>query len=109
MLKISIANDFSVTPGPRLKKEGSFSGEAFRESILVPRINEALHSNEKLEINLDGTAGYGTSFLEEAFGGLIRKGHFLYSSISNLIIIITDEEPYLKEDITHYMSHAEPN
>lgn len=71
---ISVLNDFSRYPGPRYRDDGPFSGEQFREEIIEPRLKEALASGQRLKIILDGVAGYGSSFLEEAFGGLIRRG-----------------------------------
>lgn len=69
MLQINVAKDFSRTPGGRVRSTGPASGEAFRELLL-----RKLRSNpqEVLEVELDGAEGYGSSFLEEAFGGLIR-------------------------------------
>ena len=34
---------------------------------------EAIENGEELIVNLDGGYGYGSSFLEESFGGLVRK------------------------------------
>ncbi len=70
MVKIAIATDFSKFPGGRYRVNGKFSGEEFRDDHLLP----ALNSSENVHILLDGTAGYGSSFLEEAFGGTIRAG-----------------------------------
>lgn len=70
MRTISIAKDFSVYPGGRTPIDGPFSGEEFRENILIPIFN----SNEEVIIDFDGVRGYGSSFLEEAFGGLVRSG-----------------------------------
>jgi len=66
---ISIAKDFSTTPAGRHAKFHPASGEAFRDSILLPALRQGV-----VTVDLDGTAGYGSSFLEEAFGGLIRNG-----------------------------------
>lgn len=68
---ISIATDFSKSPAGRYVSDGPAPGEAFREQWLLPALRDA----EKVTVDLDGTAGYGSSFLEEAFGGLVRKGH----------------------------------
>ncbi len=67
---IEIARDFSRTPAGRYFSDGPASGERFREEFLIP----VLKTSEHVEIKLDGAAGYPSSFLEEAFGGLIRKG-----------------------------------
>jgi hypothetical protein len=69
-LEISIAKQFSETPGGRHVKDSATSGERFREEILAPALQEA----EVIVVDLDGTLGYGSSFLEEAFGGLVRQG-----------------------------------
>ena len=64
----SIAKDFSPHPGPRLAKQGSHSGESLRRKLL--RVLDT--SNATVVVDLDGTKGIGSSFLDEAFGGLIR-------------------------------------
>lgn len=67
---ISVARDFSRAPAGRYASDGPFPGESFRDGHLIP----ALREYDDVTVDLDGTAGYGSSFLEEAFGGLIRKG-----------------------------------
>src|SRR5690625_5264052 len=67
---ISVAKQFSRTPAGRYKTDGPKSGEAFRETHLIP----SLTTNDNVTVELDGALGYGSSFLEEAFGGLVRKG-----------------------------------
>jgi hypothetical protein len=76
---LSIAKDFSAFPAGRERKDGPYSGERFREEILMPR----LESSESLEIDLDGTMGYGSSFLEEAFGGLVRYHNMRYENLKD--------------------------
>ena len=70
-VNISIARDFSPSPAGRYESDGPFPGSLFLEKILLP----AVRANDKVEINMDGTDGYGSSFLEEAFGGLVRAGY----------------------------------
>lgn len=67
---IQIAKDFSRFPGGRFRTDGPHSGEAFREQFLVP----ALRESDNVTVVLDGVAGLPASFLEEAFGGLVRTG-----------------------------------
>ncbi|MGI6854354.1 STAS-like domain-containing protein [Mesorhizobium sp. 1B3] len=71
---ISIARDYTTYPGPRYAADGPFSGETFRDTILARALQEAITSGGVVTVVLDDVAGYGSSFLEEAFGGLIRKG-----------------------------------
>ena len=72
-MNIKISIDFSTTPGGRFIHEGEYSGEKFRIELLSPQYKEALEKGEKLIIDFDGCYGYATSFLEEAFGGLVRE------------------------------------
>ncbi len=101
---LSIAKEFSRTPGSRYRTESTFSGEEFRETCLKPRFLQAVEKGTKLTVVLDGTSGYATSFLEEAFGGLARE----YGSEKALkhIDIISTEEKYLKDDIVEYITKA---
>lgn len=71
MRTINIATQFSRYPAGRYVADGPFSGERFRDKWLIP----ALESQEEVTIEFDGARGYGSSFLEEAFGGLVRKGY----------------------------------
>lgn len=105
-IKISVLQDFSPTPGPRYIHEGKFSGELFRKEILYPKVSEALEGNIPFEVNLDGTAGYGTSFLEESFGGLIRIHELPFKKIKDLMILISKEEDYLIDDVNEYLNDA---
>lgn len=74
-IKLHIATEFSETPGGRLKKDGPFSGEEFL-ILLRCRFQEALQNKVKLQIYLDGVAGYGIGFLDTAFGGLTEEFGF---------------------------------
>jgi len=105
-IRVSIATDFSLTPGPRYRIEGDFSGQEFRETILKEAMENAIIGNRKLVMNLDGTAGYGTSFLEEAFGGLIREDNLSFDLINKCLEIISEEEPFLIDDVKEYLQSA---
>ena len=66
---ISIARDFSPHPAGRYRSDGPFSGEKFRDDFLYPALLGSAH----VEVDMDGALGYGSSFLDEAFAGLVRK------------------------------------
>ena len=70
MTTIKVSRDFSSTPGGRVRAMGPDSGEAFRDYLLKELRRKP---TEIIEVILDGAEGYGSSFLEEAFGGLIRN------------------------------------
>jgi hypothetical protein len=91
MNKLRIA-DYASSPGGRFISDGDFSGEWFRDQILAPALLAVKDKSEKLEVELDGTSGYGSSFLEEAFGGLVRKG-IADAGTLNRILLITAISP----------------
>ena len=105
-MKINICKEYTDTPGGRYKEQGDFSGEDFRETMLKPKYLESIEKNEKLQIDLDGGYGYGSSFLEEAFGGLIRNLNDNYKQALEIIQIKSDDEPKLIEDIKRYIEEA---
>jgi hypothetical protein len=105
MRTVSIAREFSVTPGGRFNRDGPFSGEAFRARFLEPAVDRG----EELVVDLDGVAGLPSSFLEEAFGGLMRtrKG-LLPEQLFKLIAVRASEpdlQPYLTQ-IRRYVTEA---
>ncbi|WP_237173013.1 STAS-like domain-containing protein [Paracandidimonas lactea] len=79
---INIARDFSPFAAGRYRTDGPWSGEKFLQEVLLP----ALGSFDKVSVNLDGTLGLGSSFLEEAFGGLVRSGYRLNVLRERLIV-----------------------
>lgn len=88
MTKLRIA-DFSEVPAGRFRTDGPFSGQRFREEVLLP----ILQQPGQVEVRIDGTAGYGSSFLEEAFGGLVRSG-FTPAQLRQRLVIRTDDPSF---------------
>lgn len=87
---IKVAIDFSRVPAGRYRDDGPASGEAFREDLL----RGALAGSDSVNVILDGAAGYGSSFLEEAFGGLVRKGYFTADDLSRRLKITAEGQGY---------------
>lgn len=92
-MDIKIASEFSEFPAGRTKEDGPNSGEKFREDFLVPALkNEGSH----LTVDLDDTMGYGSSFLEEAFGGLVRAHHLNLEKLKKSLSIKDSRKIYEK-------------
>lgn len=100
---IDIANEFSKVPAGRFLADGPFSGEAFREAHLRP----ALQASGEVVVLLDGGKGYGSSFLEEAFGGLARRGYFSYDEL-RLKLRLISADPTLIAEVWSYIERATP-
>jgi len=99
MKSINIAKEFTRYPAGRFRSDGPYSGQRFREDLLVP----ALRETDVVEVELDGVAGYGSSFLDEAFGGLIRA-HVLSSGDAHKRIKLHASDESLVNEILSYMS-----
>ncbi len=104
MIRIIISKDFSDTPGGRYIDEGEFSGEKFRKEILRPKYEEAIEKNEKLFIDFDNCYGFASSFLEEAFGGLVRDTKS--TRIKDILEIKSEDRKDLGEWIYKYIDKA---
>lgn len=104
-MKIDIAREFSASTGGRYIEESDFSGELFRKELLGKRYEEAVEKNELLEIDFDGSYGYSPSFLEEAFGGLVReRGEY---GIFEKLKLKSDDNASLIDDVKKYITEAE--
>ena len=101
MIMVSIAKDFTRFPSGRYKKNGETSGESFREKFLEP----AIRSGQKITVDFDGTVGYGSSFLEEAFGGVVRH---LKMPAAQVLALLTfqSSDPSIKDEVVEYILDA---
>ena len=99
--KISIAKQFSPTPAGRYTADGPFPGEKFREDVLMPALKK---TDQTVTVDLDGTAGFGSSFLEEAFGGLVRRGY--PAAVLHARLNILSSHPSYIARVWSYIDHA---
>lgn len=97
---INIAREFSRYPAGRFCDDGDFSGERFRKEWLEPILRE----RSRAVIELDGARGYGSSFLEEAFGGLVRVG--FDAATVKASFEFRSEDPSLAIEILDYIENG---
>lgn len=102
---IKIAKDFSKAPGARYREDGSHSGEQFYEDLLSNAFRGALANNQLLTIDLDGTYGFATSFLSEAFSRLSKE--FGKEIVLKQLKLVSLEEPYLIDEIKDYICESQ--
>lgn len=100
-MKTLYIKDFSKYPGPRYESLGENSGERFRDSFLIPAIVE----NDEICVDFDGVFGYGSSFLEEAFGGLVRKG-ISRNKIESLKKNLKSQDESIVNEVISYINDA---
>lgn len=89
-MRISIANDFSGVPWGRYPTDGDDCGQNFREKLLAP----ALKREDEVIVDLDGVEGLGSSFLDEAFAGLVRQGHVTEQELGSKLKIVTTQPEF---------------
>ena len=89
--------DFTEYPALRYYKLSDDSGEAFYHEKLNNAFKSSYEKGEKLTVDLDNTAGYPPSFIDEAFGNLVYD--FGQNVILEFLIIKSDEEPDLIEEL----------
>ena len=101
---IKIARQFSKEPAGRYTRDGPNSGERFRDEILIP----AFERSNSVTVDLDGTEGYGSSFLEEAFGGLVRLRGYTADELRKVLKLVSEEDESLPIEIWDYIDSAKP-
>ncbi len=91
MSTLRIADSFSMYPGLRHCDVSDDSGEEFYHKLLNARFAEVLENKGVLDVDLDGTAGYAPSFLDEAFGNLVFD--FTLETVRKHLKVKSEEEP----------------
>lgn len=105
MIKMS---DFSTYPSGREDEDGAYNGTKFRETVLRPAIETAKQNGQIVCVSLENVLSFGSSFLEEAFGGLIRKKIVDKNFLKNHLRIEPGKPAYerYKDAIFQYIDNA---
>lgn len=105
-MKYDLGKEFHVYP------MGRPLGEQFRQEVLVPKLRQIqlLGDKDNLEISFDACRSFGSSFLEEAFGGLVRKGFFSKDFLLQRLDISakSKEKIFFVEMTKSYIKNAQP-
>jgi len=101
---IKISRDFSSMPGARYRTDGPASGQAFLEEHLLPAfLRRSLHDYH-VTVDLDDCEGFSSGFLEEAFGGLVRR--LDRATVEDGLQFISTEDPSLEQEIRTFIREA---
>lgn len=101
MVVVNIAKDFTRYPSGRYSKNGNSSGEELRRRFL----EQPLLQGEVVRVEFDGTIGYGSSFLEEAFGGVVRSTGKSAEYILNHLELHSMDDSII-EEVRQYIEDA---
>jgi hypothetical protein len=106
--KMIAISDYSTSPAGRTPADGPFNGQRFRDAVLVPALQEAIKQNATVVVDMDGAFSYSSSFLEEAFGGLVRTGLFSVAEIKNHLELRANDPIYASfvSDAKKYLADA---
>jgi hypothetical protein len=88
-----VAEQFSRFPGGRLRSHGPYSGEEFRDDVLIPLFERC----EKLTIDLTDAITYGASFLDESFGELGKR--YGLDVVKAKLTLVANDDPMLVASI----------
>ena len=103
-MKINLGQQFGRYPAGRYLADGPYSGQRFREEFLIPALEGP---DDEIEITLSDARGLKSSFLEEAFGGLVRLGYLPNDLIRRFRFISRD--PSLAVEIHEYIRAQDKN
>lgn len=109
-IHISIS-DFSSYPVGRFPKDGPYNGQTFRDTILIPNVRTAIDERKRLVVSLKDVWSLGSSFLEEAFGGLIRVHKIDKNALLSILEIDegVPENKIYSSAIFRHIQNAQPN
>ncbi|MEL3899382.1 DUF4325 domain-containing protein [Treponema phagedenis] len=99
-LKIAECGNGYQYQGPRFDDLGPDSGEEFRDEYLIPWLKNNNNASE-LCVDFEGTVLFTPSFLEESFGGAIRKGFEIVRKIQ-----FKNIPPDVKQQLAKYINKA---
>ena len=105
---INIAEDYTRHPNGRYIEDGKGNGTGFRKEFLRPAMENKNVS--AVNVVLDGAKGYPSSFLEEAFGGLVREEGFSARDVLRKFVFVANKPGYARyiDLIKEYIQQAEP-
>jgi len=103
---IDIPRDFSKYPMGRTDDDGPDNGQRFFREFLLPNVRSGKH----VFVYLDGTRAIGSSFLDEAFGALIRELKMSPKDALSAVTIVAKKPAYAlyKEMAEQFIREAKP-
>jgi hypothetical protein len=100
-IRYDFAKEYSPYPGGRFIKLGDFSGEEFREKVLVP----VFEAGDRIVIDASGVkTSFSPSFLDEAFGEVAKR--YTLKKFFETVKVFSTENELLEEKVKHYAEGA---
>lgn len=102
IVRIDVARDFSTDPFGRYPTHGPDSGQRFRTDFL----ERPLRNGDHVLVDIDGVTGLSSSFLDEAFAGLVRQGIVPADRFFEFVTIKSERDPSYIDDVRDYVTEA---
>ena len=103
-IRLDVARAHTSTPGGRYRRQGPGSGEDFREKHLLAALQAAEKDGVQCIVQLDGAEfGYRSGYLEEAFGGLVRR---IGAAAVQRLVVTCDDNPEAAAEARGYIADA---
>lgn len=99
-----IVKESTTAPGGRTVSDGPHSAEWFYWDVLRPKLQLAQTTRQVVVVDLDGTAGYAASWLDELFTRAVRE--FGKTWVMQFMGVKTHDEPHLLDDIKQFIDEA---
>lgn len=99
--KILKVAEYTDMPIGRNHLDGPKNGADFRDNYLIP----SLDKYDVVYVDFNGTLGTTPSFLEEVFGGVIRKKYISAADIDRRVIVLYKFES-VKNNVKKYIKEA---
>ena len=103
-VRLDVSSVHTSTPGGRYRRQGPGSGEDLREKHLLRALKTAEKDSVRCIVHLDGAEfGYRSGYLEEAFGGLVRR---IGAAAVQRLVVTCDDNPEAAAEARGYIADA---
>ena len=100
-IEYKFAEKYSPYPGGRFIRLGDFSGEDFREKVLIP----VFENNDKIIIDATGVkTSFSPSFLDEAFGEVAKI--YGLEKFNETVDFFSNDNEALKDKMMYYVKRV---
>lgn len=100
---IYLAREWSPLPAGRNINENEYNGQDFRTKFLEPSLKEF----DVVTVDIEGVIHMTSSFMEEAFAGLVRERVIEPGEFERRVKIVAESNGFFAFEIKKYVSEAE--
>ena len=104
IIEYKFIDSYSPYPGGRYIRLGVFSGEDFRDRVLIP----IFENGDKINIDATGVkTSFSPSFLDESFGELAKR--YGIEKFNDTVTLFSSDNNSLTDKMIYYVNKAVQN